>query len=166
MNPTEKRQKAQVGVAGSFFNQLMSNNSTLPVVGKGATQMHYTDRSCFEVVEVSEDGKTVKLEGLTAAADRRQPLPHGHQNWVLNPSGNFMTVQWRHNAWKQKSQQVMFTEAYAKTLGAKFHGSADYKKVYVDGKMVVVDGITELKTDWHKIKLIFGAKDYYYDWSF
>lgn len=166
MTTIAKVQKHKIGVAGSFFNQLMSNNSSIPEVGKGATQMHYTDRSCFEVLEVSEDGKTVRLEALDAKWDKTLPGGMGHQNWILEPTGRFMTVQWRHNAWRQKSQRVMFTEAYAKTLGFKFHGSDDYKKVYVDGEMVVVEGITELKTEWHKINIIFGVKRYYYDWEF
>jgi len=163
---TAKRQKAKVGVAGSFFNQLMSNNSSIPEVGKGATQMHYTDRSCYEVLEVSKDGKTVKMEALDAEWDRTKEGGQGHQNWILKPTGRFLTVQWRHNAWRVKSQKVMFTEKYAETLGSDFHGSEDYKKVFVDGEMVVVEGITELKTEWHKINILFGTKQYYYDWSF
>jgi hypothetical protein len=63
---TKFQQRAKVGVAGSFHNQLMSNNATLPEVGKGATELHYTDRTCYEVIEVSEDKMTVKLERLEA----------------------------------------------------------------------------------------------------
>ena len=51
------KQSAKIGIAGSFINQMMSNNSTLPEVGKEATVMHYTDRSCYEVIEVSKDYK-------------------------------------------------------------------------------------------------------------
>ncbi len=166
MKTLEKRQRAKIGVAGSFFNQLMSNNASVPEVGKGATQMLYSDRYCYEVLEVSDDGKTVKMEVLDAKWDNTKPGGQGHQNWILEPTGRFMTVSWRHNAWRQKGQKVMFTEQYAETLGAKFRGSEDYKKVFVDGEMVVVEGITELKTEWHKINILFGQKQYYYDWSF
>lgn len=166
MKTAEKRQRAKVGVAGSFFNQLMSNNSSVPVVGKGATEMLYSDRHCYEVLEVSEDGKTVKMEVLDAEWDNTKPGGQGHQNWILKPTGRFVTVQWRNNAWKVRSQKVMFTESYASTLGAKFHGSEDYKKCFQDGEMIVVDGITELKTEWHKINILFGEKNYYYDWEF
>ena len=165
-NTTEKRQRHKVGVAGSFQNQMMANNSSLPEVGKGATRLHYSDRSCYEVIEVSEDGKTVKLEALDAEWDKTKEGGMGHQNWILNPTGRFLTVQWRHNAWRVKSQKVMFTEKYAETLGASFYESEDYKKVMVDGEMVVVDGITELKTEWYKINILFGVKDYHYDWEF
>lgn len=160
------QQRAKVGVAGSFFNQLMSNNSSIPVVGMGATIMLYADRHVAEVIQVSADGKTVKLESLDAEHDPALPGGMGHQNWIFKPTGRFFTVQWRHNAWRRKSEKVIFTEEYAKTLGPKFHGSEDYKKVFIDGEMVVVPGITELKTEWHKINILFGAKNYYYDWEF
>lgn len=48
----------------------MGNNQTIPVVGEGATSLHYSDRTCYEVIEVSEDLKTVKLEALDAEWDR------------------------------------------------------------------------------------------------
>lgn len=166
MENTIKRQKSKVGVAGSLFNQLMSNNSSIPEVGKGATQMHYTDRTCYEVIEISKDGKTVKLEILDAEWDKTKPGGEGHQNWILKPTGRFVTVSWRHNAWRLKSEKVVFTEEYAKTLGPKFHDSEDYKKIFIDGEMIVVEGITEFKTEWHKINILFGKKDYYFDWSF
>lgn len=166
MKNTQFKQTAKVGVAGSFFNQLMSNNSSIPEVGKGATEMLYSDRNCYEVISVSDDFKTVRLEVLDAEADKAFKCDIGHQNWILKPTGRFITVSYRHGAWRQKSQKVMFTEKYAETLGNKFHGSEDYNKVFVDGEMVVVEGITELKTEWHKINLLFGRKDYYYDWSF
>ncbi len=163
-----KRQYAKVGVAGSFINQLMSNNSSLPVVGKGATQMLYTDRICFEVVEVSKDGKTVKLERLNAVADPTKNNTMGHQNWIFEPTGQYIMVQWRHNAWRQKSESIMFTEQYAKTIGRDFYQSEDYKRVYDDetGNMRIVEGITENRVEWSKINIIFGVKDYHYDWSF
>lgn len=48
-------QKSTAGkTTGSLFNHLMGNNATLPEVGKGATILHWTDRSAYEVVEVSE----------------------------------------------------------------------------------------------------------------
>ena len=126
----KKVQKAKVGVAGSFFNQLMSNNCTIPEVGKGATQMHYTDRTCYEVVNVSEDGKGATLEVLDAVADTSKYCEIGHQNWILNPTGRFVEIRWRHGAWKVKT--------------------------------TLHDG----STSWDKIRIIFGCKDYYYDWSF
>ena len=126
---TEKKQRAKVGVAGSFINQLMSNNSTLPIVGKGATEMHYTDRTCYEVVEVSEDGKTAKLEQLEAIADLTKPCEMGHQNWILTPTGQFITVQWRHNAWRRKTEIVEYTKEFSEKQNKT---QEDYDKIYTE----------------------------------
>jgi len=125
-----KTQKAKVGTDGSLINQIMSNNSSTPEVGKGATQMHYTDRTCYEVVEVSADGKSARLQYLEAECDPILGGGHGHQNWILKPTERFVTVVWRHGAWR--------------TVGKDLDG----KPVYT------------------KINIIFGVKDYYYDWSF
>lgn len=114
METTKFKQRTKIGVAGSFFNQLMSNNSSVPEVGKGATLMHYSDRSCLEVIEVSKDGKTVKLEELDAEWDKTKPGGIGHQNWILKPTGRFVTISWRHNAWRRKHQKIVFTEKLCK----------------------------------------------------
>jgi hypothetical protein len=51
---------------GSFFNHLMANSMSLPEVGKGATMLHYTDRSAYFVNKVSADGKEVEIERAKA----------------------------------------------------------------------------------------------------
>lgn len=51
---------------GSFFNYLMANSMSTPEVGKGATVLHWTDRSAYFVNEVSNDGKTVVIERAKA----------------------------------------------------------------------------------------------------
>lgn len=169
---TKFRQKAKVGVAGSFINQMMSNNATLPKVGEGATELHYTDRTCYEVIEVSDDYKTVKLERLEAKADPTKQNGEGHQNWILEPTGQFITVVWRHNAWRVKSNVVKFTKEFIEKAD-KFSLSLclteeQRKAVYGDDvhPRNVVEGITRAAVEYHKINLLFGVKDYYYDWSF
>ena len=59
---------------------MMSNNISIPEVGKGATQLHYSDRTCYEVIEVSKDGMSAKLEALDAEWDKSLPGGEGHQN--------------------------------------------------------------------------------------
>ena len=108
MKNTQFVQKAKVGVAGNFFNQLMSNNASTPEVGRGATEMHYTDRTCYEVISVSDDLKTVRLEALDAEIDPAYLKSlngrdcTGHQNWIFKPTGRFLTVVYRHGAWRSK----------------------------------------------------------------
>lgn len=172
-------QKSKIGVAGSFVNQLMSNNDTIPVVGKGATSLHYSDRSCYEVIEVSEDLKTVKLEALDARIDPEYLASLkgrdciGHQNWILEPTGNYCTVVYRRGAWRTKDTIITFTKEFCK----KHEGAISYARqltpeqreaIYAGGGRPrrVVEGITEQKIIYTEIKLLFGQKDYYYDWTF
>lgn len=168
---TQFKQKAKVGVAGSFINQMMSNNSTLPEVGKGATQMHYSDRSVFEVIEVSEDKKTVKLESLRAVGNGEN-LPMGHQEWKFEPTGHYITVVWKWKAWRQKIRVVKFTEEFIEKAQefslAKSLTPEQRQEVYAGEvrPQNVVEGITYETFEYPKMKLIFGSKDYYYDWSF
>jgi len=178
MTTTVKKQKAKVGVAGSFFNQLMSNNSSIPEVGKGATRMYYTDRDCYEVIEVSSDGKTVKLEILDAEWDKSLGGGQGHQNWILKPTGRFINVTWRQNAWRIIGKEIVFTPEFIKECvsnGIDYIGIWLRKnnpeladKIYDNNIMSknVVNGYTKEKTTYTKIKILFGVKNYYYDWSF
>lgn len=180
MKNSQFKQKAKVGVAGNLINQLMSNNQSLPEVGKGATQMHYSDRTCYEVIEVSADMKTVKLEYLDAEWDQSKPGGCGHQNWILKPTGRFVTVVWRHNAWKTVSNVVSFTKEF-KDLHKDVIGYANQLTkeqriaVYGDPKndarwtgrpINVVEGITKQAKEYNPINLLFGVKDYRYDWEF
>ena len=157
---------------GSFFNHLMSNNNSIPKVGEGATQMHYTDRTCYEVIEVSKDLKKVKLEYLEAEAVKDMQLPTGHQSWNLKPTGHFIEVVYRHNAWRKKVKVIQFTKefiakhgnfSYVKALTAEQLEAIYGNEVYPQN---VVEGITQEATEYHKINILFGVKDHYYDWSF
>lgn len=170
---TNFKQTSKVGVAGSFINQLMGNNSTVPEVGKGATQLFYSDRTCYEVVEVSEDKTMAKLEYLEAKADASKPLGMGHQNWILEPTGQFITVVWRRNKWCVKGSEVVFTKAFADAHKGRFLSQCltpEQKEIiYADGSFYptgVIDGITKKKDTYNEIKLLFGVKDYRYDWEF
>ena len=171
-------QTAKIGAAGSFINQMMGNNSSLPVVGKGATQLHYTDRTAFDVVEVSEDGKTAKLEYLNAAWDRTKEGGQGHQNWLLTPTGRFVTVTWRNGAWRKVGCEIVFTEAFQKQCsdaGINYIGmhlrknNPELADMIYGGRPMpqnVVEGYTKEKKCYDKINILFGEKEYYYDWEF
>lgn len=167
-----KQQKQKVGVSGSLINQLMGNNSTLPEVGKGATQLHYTDRTCYEVIEVSEDKTWAKLQRLEAKADPSKNNEMGHQNWVFEPTNNFVEVVWRRNSWQFRTKVIKLethlldayvassysSEFFNKNLKPLCNESGRYDKV--------VAGKTKEVYQYEKVSLLFGVKNYYYDWSF
>lgn len=162
---------------GSFTNYLMANNSSVPEVGKGATVMHYSDRSVYEVVEVSEDKKRVRLQALEASWDRTKPGGEGHQNWVFTPMNQFITVVWRNHrgggAWYTEHDTVTYTKEYiaaqdsnlllAQTLTDEQHQQVYAGQLYPQN---VVPGITRRTKKYDRIRILFGRKDYYYDWEF
>ena len=173
-NTNTKTQKRSLRSTGSFFNYLMSNNSSVPVVGKGATIMHWTDRSVAEVIEVSKDGKRVVIEHLNAKNIGKQ---FGEQDWEFSPSGRYQTIVWRNNAWRIEQTQVVFTkniedEAKAEDnlvgcyVGNKYPEIS--KEIYGGDvwPQNVVEGFTRAKKVYSKINILFGTKDYYYDYSF
>lgn len=169
------QQRAKIGVAGNFINQFMGNNSTLPEVGKGMTQMHYSDRTCYEVIEVSADFKTVLVEHLDATHDNSCPAVAGHQDWILSPTGYFQTVVWRKNGWCFKGEEVVFTKEFARLADeaghyfAQAHLTPTQKEFIYAGNVWpqnVIEGITKRRNTYHKINVIFGVKDYRYDWEF
>ncbi len=175
MKTKQFKQTAKVGVAGSFFNQLMSNNSSIPVVGKGATRLSFSDRHCYEVIEVSNDGKTVKMEALDAVADKTKHCDIGHQNWILNPTGRFTTVVWKFGAWRTIAKEVQYVDSYyaeyeklSLEIGHKLAFAQMIQPLFNedDNNLKFVEGKTKIKISYPKIRLLFGQKNYYYDWEF
>jgi len=158
----------------------MGNNSTLPKVGEGATRMWYSDRTCYDVVEVSECGRYVKLEHLDAKYDKSKGEPQmGHQNWVFEKTGSFIDVEWFRGAWRIKSYEIVFTDEFK--AEANRNGADDFYGIYLSktnpelSKEIyngepypqkVVEGITRMKKVYSKISIVFGCRNYYYDWSF
>lgn len=175
-----KRQKMKL--SGSFFNYLMGNNASVPVVGQGATIMSYSDRDVAEVLEVSPDGKTVIIEMLNTEADASLSpsgtLPMGQQCWKHSPSGNKGTLVWYRGAWRTVHTEIVFTEQFKQECflaeGETYISLHRYltpkqKFEIYQGEIFpqkVVPGITKAKKTYNKINILFGEKNYYYDWSF
>ena len=175
-----KKQKLKMRNTGSFFNLLMGNNQSVPVVGKGATIMHWTDRSVAEVISVSEDGMRVVIESLNAEYDGEKGTAQmGHQDWKFSPTGIFKTIVWFRGAWRYENFEVVFTKEFKEE--ANKNGADDFfgiylsktypemaKEIYADEcyPQKVVAGITRLKKRYDKVNILFGQKNYHYDWSF
>ena len=171
----KQTQKQQLKEAGSFFNYLMANNSSIPVVGKGATILLYTDRTVAEVIEVSKDGKRVVIEHL----DAKNKGQFGEQNWEFSPSGRKETIIWRNNAWRREYIQIDFTEEMKQlsmdngysVLVCKYldDNNPELSEEIYQGQAFpqkVIKGVTKANKMYPKINILFGAKNYYYDYSF
>lgn len=182
MNTTTKPkvQRRKINQAGSLINNMMGNNATLPKVGEGATRLWYTDRDCYDVVAVSECGRYVKMEYLDAKYDKSKgEAQMGHQNWVFEKTGQFIDLEWYRGAWRIVNEQVVFTKEFMQEAQTK--GETDFYGLYLskaypelsqeiyNGEpypQKVVEGITRKKKVYSKINIVFGVRNYYYDWSF
>lgn len=182
MKRDKKFRQKQPMNQGNLINRILGNNDILPEVGKGATELQYVDRHAYEVIEVSKDFKTVKLEALNArvhpdylAKMAGKPIA-GHQEWLLEPSGRFCTVVWKWGKWRFKGKTIEFTKEFSEK--AKKEGNEyaryksltpeQYKEVYGNDirPSKVVEGITVERPTYSEVNLIFGRKDHYYCWEF
>lgn len=163
-----------VGRSGSFQNQIMSNNATVPAVGEYCTFLSYSDRSVGIVREWDETTLTAKIETCNtgAAGTNKQ---HGHQDWKHEPSGYFMTLCFKKGNWVQPYVEVVFTKEFIETIPHACIGiwlqrnnPLLFKQIYGDNIMPqnVVNGATRAAKRSSKVNVIFGVCDYHYDWSF
>lgn len=164
--------------AGSLQNQILSHIAAPPIVGKGATTLHYTDRKCYEVLEVSKDNKWCKVQRLEATADTSKPCGHGHQDWVLTPTDDIFELVYKWGQWRRVGTSIEFdpsiVERAAKDgftyIGAWMH--KNFKSIAADiwnghpFPQKVVEGFTREVKTYDRFPIVFGIKDYYYDWSF
>jgi hypothetical protein len=115
---------------------------------------------------------------LEASCDKSLGCGEGHQNWILTPIDSFMTVTWRNNAWRITTKEIHFVKKFVEEcenndimfigLHLKKNNPTVYNLIY-GGNIYpynVVEGYTEEKTVYSKINIIFGQKNYYYDWEF
>ena len=156
----------------SLVNAMYSVNTGSPVVGQGATLLHWTDRSCFQVVSVAEDGQSAVIEQLNAVADKTKQLGEGHQNWLLEPTGNLKTIKCRKGVWGVETTEIVFTEEFkknAKHFALFLDLTPEQRESVYEGATFpknVVEGITRIKKGFSKMNLVFGVLDYHYDWTF
>jgi len=164
-----KQRQIKLKESGSFINWMMSSNSTIPEVGKGATELHWSDRTPYEVLEVSNDGKSALIRQYDTKASRTMQM--GEQAWELIPNENNEAkwVHWKWNAWRTKSERWYKTD--------KFWEDFEINKQSMDQEQfrIWLDSIDnksnfpeyyEHHSEWNVKKLIFGHAEYYYDWTF
>lgn len=167
-----KQKGKRIGTAGGFFNQLMSHNSTVPVVGEGATILLYSDRHAYEVLAVDEKKKTAVIQRYNPKRIDGLGMSDSQDYEYKELTGNPLNIYYKWGGWKTKQNEVHFTkEAIEKygEFGARLHEA--YKEAngeYNNNSRIctVIPGLTEAHTVWHGINIIFGVKREYYDYSF
>ena len=174
-----KKQTRKVGAAGGFFNQIMGNNMTLPVVGEGATILHYSDRSAYEVIEVSDDGNSCVIRPMKCKFIGKS---YGDERYEYssNLEANGISVVWnpKRHCWGITTKTVEIQKSLFNKLFDEFgykwktHLPVPYESI-INGKnqfgndiFKVVKGITKEYTNFSPISIIFGVMDEYRDPSF
>jgi len=121
---------------GSIINEIQANHvaeSYGPEMGKhwkiglGCTELLWSDRNPFRVVEINVLGgkiKSLKVQAMKHEVDPNKPHPMGHQDWIIkeDPNGEIVTLKWR------KSRNGWYSKGYdGKGWGNRFAmGHAEY----------------------------------------
>ena len=162
---------------GSFFNHLMSANNSIPEVGKGATILHWTDRSAYEVIEVSEDKKRCVIQRYDPERLDNFGMSDDQVYKYENLTGETHTLVFRNGSWRFEKEQIVFTTdframAEAHGLGFCCFFLTEEQKDLVYGverepfPVNVVPGITHKQMVYPKVNILFGSKQEYYDFTF
>jgi hypothetical protein len=174
-----KRQTRKVGVAGSFFNQLMGNNISVPVVGEGATILSYSDREAFEVISVDEDSSSCVIRSMDC---KFVGSCYGDEQYTYssNEDGRTQTIEWneKRQCWGQTYRKIEIIKALQKKL-YKVHGFGwsnylpipfdeliDGERLGVNTRYKLVKGVTKEYKKFYPVSIIFGVMEQYRDPSF
>ena len=168
-------QKSKAGkTTGDLFNYLMGNNATLPEVGKGATILHWTDRSAYEVIEVSENKMECTIQRYDPERVDGLGISDSQEYKYEKLTEEKMHLVWRQGAWRAKDSEIVFTKEFiaahpeCKWCLAEALTEEQRQEIY-RGKVwpqKVVQGITRERKTYTKVSIIFGVKREYYDFSF
>lgn len=183
-------QSRQIGVAGNFINQVMGNNCSVPVVGEGATILHYSDREAYEVIAVSDCGTkcTIRRMDYEYAGTESQRAAGDYNVFKHTSNENNSTKDLEYNAKKQQWESVGYEVKIVKALwnrlvkeygwnakdnlpdGHTFQSlSVNPDKQYWDRdtqqfqELRVVKGITKNYKNTSAVSIMFGTMQTYID---
>jgi len=172
MKTQDFKQTMRVGVEGSFQNQLIGNNNTIPVVGEYATHLMYSDRRPYKVLYVSDCKTKAILQHIDVT------VKDGVQ--VFNDTESTIHIEYRNNAWYTISNTIIIDRKFVKDMELTHKKMYSYyllteeqkKSIYFNAETGencvwpcnIIKGLTKAKKVYDKISLLFtSAPDYYYD---
>lgn len=177
-----KVQSRKIGVAGGFVNQMMGNNCSEPIVGEGATELHYSDRSPYEVISVSDDKLSCVIRGMSTTYTG---TGYGDEQYTYqsNELNHTRDLEW--NSKKGQWCSVGYSVEVIKSLSNRLHKEFgwDAMKNLPNGltwanlypnptedlcyqTMKVIPGVTKRYKNFTKISISFGYMNKYQDPSF
>ena len=169
-----KQKQSKLGTqTGSFINWMMSSNSSMPQIGMGATELHWSDRTPWEVIDIANDGKKVTIRSMSHdALQNASEIGMGHQAWDIqpNPNGEVRILEWKWNAWRYQTSHYHVSEQWDKANDSNrsYMSKDDYWewRVYTSENKENFPELFKLKHQWNPMRILFGRAEYYYDWEF
>jgi hypothetical protein len=98
----------QTGSLTNLIHARSTNGQPDPVVGMGATELHWTDRSPVTIIEVSKSGKSIKVQADNAKrVDDNGMSECQDYEYSTNPDGAIHTYTLRSNGrWVRKGEPM------------------------------------------------------------
>ena len=144
---------------GSVMSWVMSGSSKAPIVGCGATELLWSDRHAYEVVDVSEDFKKVLI--------RRYKVKRADSNGMCDCQsyiydeleGPVIELNWRYGKYMRK----VWSPSWDQDNNC---WEAWVRKLYAWNKANTPSFKEPKPYRWEKINIVLGIKEEYYDFSF
>lgn len=153
---------------GSLTNYLIGNSKDqTPIVGQGATELRWTDRQAYEVLEVSEDGKSCIIQSCGEHRIDNGDYFTEDQEYSYTPDERFPKIElvFKYGSWRRKIKTIDFCSEEIANLPLK--SKIDLGLFQDSGVgLKLVEGFTKIKTSYDKINIKFGIKQSYRDPSF
>ena len=176
---TTFKQTRKVGVAGGFFNQLMGNNSSVPVVGEGATILMYSDRDAYQVTWVSDCGTKCHIN---PAKMKYVGSGYGDEKYEYEGySDYYLELEWRKNGWCIVTMDIKYEPSFERIMKQEYGGNhwfgyhAEKMAILMGcdnlfssetGRLNLVEGITKKIKRYSSVSILFGEMNQYRDPSF
>jgi len=165
METQEIKTRIKMKETGSFFNLMMGNNSTLPIVGEGATILHWTDRSAYEVIEVSKDYKDVVIQRYAPKRLDDYGMSDCQSYEYKELTSEVRKLRFRNGGWKEEMIRYELLDSINfDDLNEEQRDSLTAEHYTMGWNFV--EGLTKAKKTYHKVNIIFGVRREYYDYSF
>lgn len=172
------KQSRKVGVSGSFQNQIMGNNSTIPRVGEGATILLHSDRNAYEVISVSKDNLFCTIRSMDVKfigegyGDEKYTYHTNEQNHAINLEWDTERKCWFKVHYVVDIIKSLFDRLYKQydSEWANFLPNNVKYKDLISGEstntfpnLKLVKGITKSYKVKNKVSIIFGIMQEYRD---
>jgi hypothetical protein len=148
---------------GSFINMMMSGNSSIPEVGKGATVLSWTDRHAYEVIEVSKDGRRVIVQQYIPERIDSNGMSECRDYKYEKLVETKEVVVWKWGAWHFERDVLEVLDEGAFCSRPREEIDASYDEY---GMLKHQEGLTKWVKRYPKVSILFGKREKYHDFTF